>query len=87
MLPTPGTMLQASRRMRAWEDDRERGVNGAWVKPGDIGLVVQSWMVGNRAVRLRLIVNEVVCVFSCDHRNLDFNWLVLSAGVTSSLGP
>lgn len=87
MLPTPGTMLRASRRMRAWEDDRERGVNGAWVEPGDIGLVVQSWMVGDHQMRLRLIVNEVICVFSCDRRNLELNWLDLSTGVTSSLGP
>lgn len=73
--------------MRAWESDNERGVTGPWVGEGDLAVVIQAWVVGNRQVRLRLIVNDLISVFSCELHNLAVNWQPVGTGVTSSLGP
>lgn len=84
ILPSPGTMIRAMRRMHGWESDDVKGQDGPWVTEGDVGLVVQAWFVGRRHIRLRLIINDLINVFSCERHNLSVNWSLIKAGETSS---
>lgn len=63
-LPTVGSMLIAHRRMRAWINDYERGDDGLYVKNGDMGLVLETWKSGPGRVRIRLLINDNVVMFS-----------------------
>jgi hypothetical protein len=69
----PGDMLVALRSMRAWENDDERGYAGPWVSVGGTAIVLQVWYTGNH-VRLRLLTDNAISVFSCVRRNFSINW-------------
>lgn len=73
-IPTPGTMLVARAPMRAWSDDDFYGTMGLFVNEGTVGIVMQTWMVGNQ-VRLRMLVRGCVAVLSTAHRDLTRNWM------------
>lgn len=72
-VPKPGDLIIARRMLKAWESDDERGGNGLVVNYGDTGVVVQVWRVGNQ-VRLRLLIKDVVVVFSHAHHVVWLNW-------------
>lgn len=83
MIPT-GTLLQVLRPMRAWENDRERGYEGTVIEPGTRALLLQTWEVGNQ-VRLRVIANDHILLFSNPRHTVTLNWEVVSeAKVTPS---
>jgi len=71
-------MVCAVHRMRAWQDDWERGNEGVWVEPGDLAVILQVWRVGRSRTRLRVLVKERIAMFSCYTRDLDRNWQVKS---------
>ncbi len=80
----PGDMVRAVHRMRAWESDWERGGDGVWVEPGDVGLVLQVWRVSRGRIRLRLLTNDRIAMFSCYARDLPKNWRVESRQLPTS---
>lgn len=73
-IPSPGTMLIARAPMRAWAEDFFYGTTGEVVKEGTVGIVLQSWKVGNQ-VRLRMLVKSCIVVLSTAHRDLTRNWM------------
>ena len=73
-IPAPGMMLIARTPMRAWADDYFYGTTGEIVNEGTIGVVIQSWKVGNQ-VRLRMLVMNTILVLSTAHRDLSRNWM------------
>jgi hypothetical protein len=81
-LPTVGSLLVARRPMQAWINDNERGQGGLRVAEGDTGLVLQVWRVNTR-VRIRMLVNDVVVMFSHVQNCVWLNWH--SASSTNSI--
>jgi hypothetical protein len=69
-------MVIARKTMAAWFSDSERRPVGIQVDPGDVCLVVQSWMVGAN-VRLRLIARGTMSMFSCRLEHVRLNWTVV----------
>jgi hypothetical protein len=83
--PYPGDLLRARRRMRGWESDWDRGTAGPWIRTGDLALVLQVWTVGGRLgpwddghVRIRLLFDGHIALFSCHTDTLWLNWDVVS---------
>lgn len=72
-LPKPGDLVVARRSMRAWVNDRERGLDGLTVDAGDHGLVLQVWLEG-RQCRLRLLVKDRMVLFSHALHCVALNW-------------
>lgn len=71
--PKVGSMVVARRSLKAWENDRERGKEGLVVAEGDVGLVLQVWREGNQ-VRIRLLIKDVIALFSHAHHCVWLNW-------------
>ena len=71
-LPCPGDLIVARRRLRAWASDQERG-DGITVEEGALGLVLQRWREGSQ-LRLRVLINDAIVVFSHHARNVTLNW-------------
>jgi len=61
--------------MRAWEDDERRGEHGLRLDAGQHVLVIDTWEVGKQ-LRVRVVYDERVTVFSCAMRVVDRNWKV-----------
>lgn len=72
-LPNPGDLVVTRRAMRAWVGDNERGHDGHRVDTGRTAIVLQRWRVGNQ-VRLRVIVDGKVVVFSHSPHCVSLNW-------------
>ena len=70
-----GTLLRAAKRMRAWSNDLERGYDGPWVEVGDIAIVLSTWIEGKR-VRLRVLSNDRIMLFSHVAHTVALNWEV-----------
>jgi hypothetical protein len=81
--PLPGDVVHAVHRMRAWEDDFKRGTDGAWIEAGQQALVLQLWHVGRQRVRVRMLFNDRIAVFSCLARDLTRNWHVANRQLSS----
>lgn len=79
----PGDVVVVQHEMRAWVSDTERGNDGDWVRPGDIGFVVETWTVGNQ-VRLRVLINDRLAVFSNPPHTVRLNWRKVAADTTPS---
>lgn len=79
----PGDIVVVQRKMRAWVSDLERGTDGAWVRPGDVGLIVETWSVGNQ-VRLRLLISDRLVVFSNPPHTVHLNWRQVATDTTPS---
>ena len=73
--PFPGDLLVARVPMSSWEEDDYKGSRGEMAQPGDVALVIQTWRVGNSS-RMRVLMNDVVLVFSCNIENFRTNWNV-----------
>lgn len=71
--PRVGSMVIARRQLKAWENDHERGHNGLIVSHGDVGLVLQVWREG-RQVRIRMLIKDVVVLFSHARHCVWLNW-------------
>jgi hypothetical protein len=82
--PLPGDTVYAVHRMRAWENDHERGVDGVWVEPEQVALVIEVKRVSRGKTRLRVLTNQRVVLFSCYTRDLVQNWRVVSRQLPSS---
>lgn len=81
--PLAGHSLMATRLLRAWVSDNEKGTTGLYVRSGDVGLVLQAWTVGKH-VRIRMFVKGYVVMFSHVGRTVWINWLDVSGGKPQS---
>lgn len=77
--PHPGDMLSSLVPMRAWEDDNRRGTRGTCLAAGQHVLVVGKWDVGGQ-LRMKVIYDDRVIVFSCSRRVMDRNWKSVREG-------
>jgi len=75
-LPVVGRSLMATRSLRAWVSDVEKGQTGLHVNVGDVGLVLEVWTVG-RHVRIRMLTKGVIAMFSHVSDAVWINWLDL----------
>lgn len=75
----PGDLAVSLVPMRAWEDDNRRGDDGLALAAGQHVLVIDTWLVGKQ-LRLRVVYDERVIVFSCPLRVVDRNWKVAREG-------
>lgn len=82
--PLPGDVVHAVHRMRAWENDNERGTEGIWIEAGQTALVLQLWYVGRQRVRVRMLFNDRIAMFSCRSPDLAQNWHVANRQLPSS---
>lgn len=74
-----GDLVAALVPMRAWEDDSRRGEHGLRLDVGQQALIIDAWLVGKR-LRMRVVYDERVIVFSCALRVVDRNWKVARKG-------
>jgi hypothetical protein len=82
--PLPGDVVHAAHRMRAWESDHERGTEGIWIEHGQTALVLQLWRVGHQRVRVRMLFNDRIAMFSCKALDLPRNWHVANRQLPTS---
>lgn len=75
-LPRPGDVVVAYCGMRSWDSDEIRGESGWIVPTGTPGLVVQTWRV-DKQVRLRLLINGQLLLFSTNVYMFPNNWRLL----------
>jgi hypothetical protein len=73
----PGDVIAAVRYMRAWESDTCRGYTGRDVHKDDEGLLISTRMIGNQ-LRLYILMNERIEIFSSNPHVLGLNWRVVS---------
>lgn len=77
-LPKTGDLVEARYRMRAWENDHERGTEGIWTEVGDLGMVLAVWGVGRGRIRMKLLINDRIAMFSCHKLDLPRNWPIVN---------
>lgn len=82
---TSGTLIRALKSMRAWSNDQERGYDGPVIEPGAQALVLQTWMVGEQ-VRIRVMANDTIMLFSNPKHTVSLNWEVLSEAKATPSG-
>jgi hypothetical protein len=85
--PVTGDQVRATHRMRAWENEHERGADGVWVETGQVALVLHVRHVGRTRSRVWLLVNDRIAMFSCRSLDLPRNWRVVSRLSPTSPGP
>jgi hypothetical protein len=73
--PKPGDLIVATRSMRAWVDINKRGQEGEWIMNGTMAIVIGSWLVGKWQVRLYVLANNKLLIFSHDIGALLINWI------------
>ena len=74
-----GDMIVSLVPMRAWESDERKGEDGMRIPSGQPVLVIDAWTVGKR-LRLRVIYDDRIVVFSCPLRVACRNWKLTCEG-------
>ena len=74
--PIPGDLVMALTPMRSWESEDVRGTGGTYIQHGETALVLATWMVGTK-VRLKLVRDDRMRIFSCQHFVVRRNWKVV----------
>ena len=78
ILPMPGNLALARRRMGGWNSNKEMislSPYDVWVYPGNLGIVISSWVSENCTnVRSLMLINNSCIIFICKVTEINFNW-------------
>lgn len=75
----PGDTVQSHHEMRAWAENDRRGMDSddVWIGKGAVACVIQVWGVGERRIRMRVLHDGKLKLFSCSIENFRKNWSVI----------
>lgn len=62
--------------MRAWETEWYCGINGSQIAPEQVALVVQAWQLYEGMIRMLVLCNNRIVMFSCHTKHVSNNWHV-----------
>lgn len=77
LMPCPGDMIVARHNMTSWNSVLEYAPSSGQIYVNEYAIVIQRWLIGHN-VRLIVLHNGMIRIFSCKLSNLRRNWKIAS---------